>query len=99
MFYEHLADADDAALKRLTVIFTAIIRLYGDILSGVSLFYLHTLTRKWLFLRQGLMKINQKSSKTAYLDKERTDFASRCNHTNDTISVDCAVDVATALNK
>ena len=37
----------------------AVIRLYRDTLSGVSLFYLHTLTRKWLFLRQGLMKINQ----------------------------------------
>ena len=37
-FCESLADADDAALKRLAVIFTAIIRLYGDILLRVSLF-------------------------------------------------------------
>ena len=67
--------------------------------EGVSFLSAHLDKEMAIFTSRSHENQFKKSSKTAYLDKERTDFASRCNHTNDTIRVACAVDVATALNK
>ena len=53
-------------------------------LDGPSLKYisfhlvLHTLTKKWLFFRQGAQNIHQNARKSAPLDKGLHDFLSRC---------------------